>query len=183
MMMAELCFAVGAVFRQQGKRDLQPDITGAQLAIYMKAVCDVPAAIVRAAMQHLATTHKYNSLPNAGALRAACAAVALGTRMTSGEAWEKVIFLLRRISTLDWERSKQLIAERSTEDINAVVASIGWIPLQNMPAVDGRRWFMQEWDKRGETERQRLLIPGLWPGRLSLPAVERQTVKALPGTV
>lgn len=183
MLMGELCFAVGAVITvknpRTGRPEQAPDISEAQLKIYLKAVADVPAAIVKGATELLAASTKYRGLPTAGALRTACVDVALGSRLTAGEAWEKVAYLTKRISNLDWEKSQKLIAEHATPEICAVVAGVGWLALQNMPSVDARRWFSFEWDKRGEAERQRLLIPGLWPGRLLLPAAQK--LKALPG--
>lgn len=183
MLMTELCFAVGAVVSvknpRTGRMEQAPDISEAQLKIYLKAVADIPAAIVKGATELLAASTKYRGLPTAGNLRGACADVALGSRLTAGEAWEKVAFLVKRISNLDWDNSKKLIEEHSTPEIRAVVAGVGWMALQNMPSVDARKWFSFEWDKRGDAERQRLLIPGLWPGRLLLPAAER--MKALPG--
>lgn len=180
ILLTRLAFAVGATKTgKDGKK--APDLDRATITMYYEAVADVPTLIVRRAVEMLISSVTYRGfLPTIGALREACATAGLGVRYTPGEAWEIIRPVLRRISNYAPDQSNALIATVPS-DVSAVVRRIGWYVIKDMPSDEARRTFCREWERTVEQQRQRLLLPGLWPSALTLPAQVSPQLKALPG--
>lgn len=181
LLMAELCVGCGALRFDGQTRQNVPEITAGQLDVYYRVVQDVPAAILSAAVRLLIATSTWRGLPTSGAIRQACVDVAIGPQLTEGEAWEIVRRALGRLSEYDQPDVYRAKLQAVPDAVREVAGRFGWAKLREMSSADARRAFCREWSLSRERQRERLLLPGLWPSRLALPAVPQVKALAVSG--
>lgn len=181
VLMAAICKACGAMRWNAELKRNTPDLIPGQVELYHRMISDIPAEIVRAGAARMIAEATYRGLPTAGALRSACITVALGVPLTSGEAWEKARFVLKRISIYLSDEQKRELVATVPEIVARIVKRLGgWYQLKDIEGNRARELFMTEWTRTIQHERQRMLQPGTWSPALALPAPEMRRLTELP---